>query len=100
VPSPQLKSARVLAGCEANTFSVRLLQESSEPNPLHPGVPQAPRSNGWRCRVIRAATAKEGFFAITVGDVDTIGVIVGAELERGAAVGKMFAGLGEEYHGR
>jgi len=35
--------------------------------------------------VIRAATAKEGFFAITVDDVDTIGVIVGVELERGAA---------------
>jgi hypothetical protein len=50
--------------------------------------------------VIRAATAKEGFFAITVNDVDTIGVIVGVELERGAPGWEMFAGRGGEYHGR
>jgi hypothetical protein len=35
--------------------------------------------------VIRAATAKEGSFAITVNDVDTIGVIVRVERERGAS---------------
>jgi hypothetical protein len=63
-------------------------------------VPQAPRSNGWRCRVIKAVTAKEGFFAITVNDVDTIGVIVSVELERGAAESQLSAGRGAEVYGR
>ena len=60
-------------------------------------VPQAPRSNGRRCRVIKAATTKEGFFAITVNDVDAIGVIVGVELERGAAERKLFAETETKY---
>jgi hypothetical protein len=50
--------------------------------------------------VIRAATAKEGFFAITVDDVDTVGVTVGVDLGRGASGWKMFGGRGAEYHGK
>ena len=46
--------------------------------------------------MIKAATAKEGFFAITVNDVDTIGVIVGVELERGAADSQLSVGTGAE----
>jgi hypothetical protein len=63
-------------------------------------VPQAPRSNGWRCRVIKAATAKEGFFAIALNDVDAIGVIVSVELERGAAELQVLPGQAEKDHGR
>jgi hypothetical protein len=50
--------------------------------------------------VIRAATAKEGFFAIMVDDVDAVGVTVSVDLERGAAGWKMFAGKGAQYHGQ
>lgn len=66
------------------------------------GAPQAPRSNGYGDRVIREATAKEGSFAITGDDVDTIGVIVGVELERGApaSIGPAIGEWGEKYHGR
>ena len=67
---------------------------------LHTDVPQASRSNGWRCRVIRAATAKEGFFAIMVDDVDAVGVTVGVDLGRGASGWKMLGGRGAEYHGQ
>jgi hypothetical protein len=41
------------------------------------GPPPAPRSSGWIRRVIRAATAKQKGFAITVSD-NAIGVIEGA----------------------
>jgi hypothetical protein len=46
---------------------------------------KAPRSNGWRGRVIGTATAKTGSFAITV-NWDTVGVIVAVDLERGVPV--------------
>ena len=76
-------------------FYVRVLSGSpgpeTEPNE---GVPPAPRSNGWRGRVIGPATAKTGCFAITVNGRDTIGVIVAVDLERGAPVWDVIEGGG------
>lgn len=88
-----LESASPGGKCRSLNFAFRALlgRRYGSWSP-HSSVPHAPRSNGWRCRVIRAATAKEGFFAITVDDVDTIGVIVGVELERGAAEWKGLPG--------
>jgi hypothetical protein len=40
------------------------------------------------------ATARDDTFAITVNGEDTIGVIVGVDLERGAPEWKVFAGVG------
>jgi hypothetical protein len=57
-------------------------------------LPQVPRSNGWRSRVIGPATAKNDSFAITVNGEDTIGVIVAVDLERGAPVWNVIAGTG------
>ena len=57
-----------------------------EMEPSDEDAPEAPRSNGWRGRVIRPATAKTGSFAITVNGRGTIGVIVAVDLERGVAV--------------
>ena len=53
------------------------------------------------CRVIGLATAKNDIFAITINR-DTIGGIVGVDLERGAPDGQNWARIGcgsEKYHG-
>lgn len=78
-------------------FFVRVLSGSPIPalDPKDDGVPPAPRSNGWRCRVIELTTAKDETFVITVNGRDTIGVIVGVDLERGVPEWKMMAGSGE-----
>lgn len=66
-------------------FYVRALTGSPIPKAENvEGTPPAPRSNGWRSRVIGPATAKDDAFAITVDGGDTIGVIVCVDLERGA----------------
>jgi hypothetical protein len=66
-------------------FYLRVLSGSPRPEmePSDEDAPEAPRSNGWRGRVIGSATAKTGSFAITVNGEDTIGVIVAVDLERG-----------------
>jgi hypothetical protein len=78
-------------------FYVRVLSGSPIPEmePNDEGAPEAPRSNGRGCRVIGPATAKNEVFAITVNGKDTIGVIVGVDLERGAPVWNVIAGTGE-----
>jgi hypothetical protein len=77
-------------------FFVRVLSGSPIPgmDPNDEGVPSAPRSNGWRGRVIGEATLKRDSFAIAVNASDTIGVIVGVDLERGASEWKVMAGIG------
>lgn len=64
-----------------------------EMEPTNEVAPHAPRSNGLRDRVVGAATAKNGIFAITVNG-DTIGVIGPVGLERGAPEWKVNAGSG------
>lgn len=75
-----------LSPAPCDDISGRLLSESPMPELVRPeeGAPPAPRSSGMGCRVIGAATAKKEIFAITVNGCDTIGVIVGVDLERGA----------------
>jgi hypothetical protein len=77
-------------------FFVRVLSGSPTPemDPNDEGVPPAPRSNGWRCRAIGEATGKRDSFAIAVNASDTIGVIVGVDLERGVSEWKVMAGIG------
>lgn len=77
-------------------FYVRVLSGSPTPamDPNDEGVPPAPRSNGWRCRVIELTTAKDDTFVITVNESDTIGVIVGVDLERGVPEWNVIAGIG------
>lgn len=65
-----------------------------EMEPPDEGAPRVPRSNGSGGRVIRAATAKNDLFAITVNAGDTIGVIVRVDLERGAPAWNAMAGIG------
>ena len=78
-------------------FYLRVLSGSPIPErqPNDEGAPQAPRSNGWRNRVIGPAAAKQDSFAITVNGRDTIGVIVAVDLERGAPVWNVIAGTGK-----
>jgi hypothetical protein len=64
-----------------------------EMKPTNEVAPDAPRSNGLRDRVIGAATAKNGIFAITVNG-DTIGVIAPVDLERAAPEWKVMARSG------
>jgi hypothetical protein len=96
VKAPQLETAFPPGTVHPYDFYVRVLSGSPAPELVSPemGVPQAPRSDGSGCRVIRAATAKEGFFAITVNSSDTIGVIVRVDLERGAPEWNVLAGIG------
>ena len=63
-----------------------------EMEPSDEDAPEAPRSNGWRSRVIGSARAKTGSFAITVNRRHTIGVIVAVDLERGVPVWNAIAG--------
>lgn len=76
-------------------FFLRVVLGSPIPEmePTNKVAPHAPRSNGLRGRVIGAATAKNGIFAITVNG-DTIGVIVPVDLERDAPEWKVMAGSG------
>jgi hypothetical protein len=78
-------------------FYLRVLSGSPIPEmePPDEGAPEAPRSNGWRSRVIGPAAAKNDSFAITVNGRDTIGVIVAVDLERGAPVWRVIAGTGK-----
>ena len=78
-------------------FYLRVLSGSPIPErqPNDEGALQAPRSNGWRNRVIGPAAAKQDSFAITVNGRDTIGVIVAVDLERGAPVWNVIAGTGK-----
>jgi hypothetical protein len=73
---------------------VRFGSSRPEMEPNDKDVPEVPRSSGWRIRVIEPGTAKEDTFAITVNGCDTIGVIVSADLERGAPEWKVIAGTG------
>lgn len=75
---------------------LRVRSGSSKPEmePNDKDVPEVPRSSGWRIRVIEPGTAKDDTFAITVNGCDTIGVIVSADLERGAPEWKVIAGSG------
>jgi hypothetical protein len=77
-------------------FYLRMLSGSPIPEtePNNSGAPQAPRSSGWGSRVIGPATAKNNSFAITINGSDTIGVIVGVDLERGAPVWNLIPGTG------
>lgn len=77
-------------------FYLRVLSGSPIPaiDPNDEGVPPAPRSNGWRSRVIGLTTAKDNTFVITVDGSDTIGVIVAVDLERGVPEWKVIAGVG------
>lgn len=77
-------------------FYLRVLSGSPIPErgPHHEGAPEAPRSNGWGCRVIGPATAKNDIFAITVNRSHTIGVIVSVDLERGAPAWSVIDGGG------
>lgn len=89
-------TASLLGALGPHDFYLRVHLGSPIPEtePTGEDAPQAPRSNGWRGRVIGAATAKNDFFAITVNQGHTIGVIVGVDLERGVPEWKMMAGGG------
>lgn len=77
-------------------FYLRVLSGSPIPErePSHEGFPPAPRSNGWGCRVIPSATAKNDSFAITVRGGATIVGIVCVDLERGAPEWNVIDALG------
>lgn len=88
-------TASLPAAIRSSDFYVRVLSGSPIPEmePNHGVAPQAPRSNGWRGRVIGPAKAKTGVFAITVHG-HMIGVIVFVDLERGVPVWNVIAGSG------
>ena len=92
----QFNTVSLIGAIHPYDFYVRVLSGSPIPEmePSDEDAPEAPRSNGLRCRVIGPATAKTGSFAITVNGKDTIGVIVGIDLERGAPVWEVIAGTG------
>ena len=95
VGTRQFKTASLPATIRPYDFYLRVLSGSPIPEmePNHGVAPQAPRSNGWRGRVIGPATAKNEVFAITVNG-QMIGVIVFVDLERGVPEWKMNAGNG------
>ena len=74
-------------------FYVRVLSGSPIPEtePNDEGAPQSAALQRLRGRVIGPATAKRDSFAITVNGRDTIGVIVGVDLERGAPAGAVIS---------
>ena len=96
VKAPQFKTASLPLTIRPYDFHVRVLSESPIPEvePNHAVAPQAPRSNGWRGRVIGPATAKSDIFVITVNRNHMIGVIVVVDLERGVPEWKVIAGSG------
>src|SRR2546423_15273734 len=67
-----------------NHSYAHLLSKSPLPELVFPPAPQALRSNGRGCRVIKAAKAKNDIFAITVNENTILGVVP-ADLERSAA---------------
>ena len=69
-------------------LSVDLGSPTPGMEPTHEVAPHAPRSNGWRDRVIGAATTKNNIFAITVNR-DAIEIIVPFDLERVASEWKV-----------
>jgi hypothetical protein len=92
----QFKTTSLPGTIRSYDFYLRVLSGSPIPEtePNNEGAPQAPRSNGWGCRVNGPATAKNDSFAITVNGSDTIGVIVGVDLERGVPEWNVIAGSG------
>jgi hypothetical protein len=76
-------------------FCLRVLSGPPIPavDPNDDGVPPAPRSDGWRCRVIELTTTKDETFVITVNG-HMIGVIVFVDLERGVPEWSVIAGAG------
>jgi hypothetical protein len=95
VKATQFNTASHTAPIRPYDFYVRVLSGSPIPEmePTHGVAPPAPRSNGWRGRVIGPATAKSEIFAITVNG-QMIGVIVFVDLERGVPGWKVTAGSG------
>lgn len=96
VKAPQFNTGSLPLTIRPYDFYVRVLSESPIPEmePTHGVAPQAPRSNGWRGRVIGPATAKNDIFVITVNRDHMIGVIVVVDLERGVPEWKVIAGSG------
>jgi hypothetical protein len=95
VKAPQFNTGSLPLIIRPYDFYMRVLSGSPIPEvePTHGVAPHAPRSNGKRGRVIGPATAKKGFFAITVSG-QMIGVIVFGDLERGVPGWKLIAGSG------
>lgn len=95
VEARQCNTGSLPATIRPYDFCVRVLSGSPIPEmePTHGVAPPAPRSNGWRGRVIGPATAKNDIFAITVNG-QMIGVIVFADLERGVPVWNVIDGGG------
>jgi hypothetical protein len=91
----QFNTASLPGAIRPYDFYVRVLSGSpipeTEPNDGCSGSAALQRLGG---RVIGPATAKNDSFAITVNGKDTIGVIVGVDLERGAPVWNVIAGNG------
>ncbi|HEV2839863.1 MAG TPA: hypothetical protein VGW39_00925 [Chthoniobacterales bacterium] len=96
VRARQFDAASLPGASRSHDFFLRVDLGSPIPEmePPDEDAPQVPRSNGSGGRVIRAATAKNDLFAITVNAGDTIGVIVRVDLERGAPAWKAMAGIG------
>jgi hypothetical protein len=76
----QFNTASLPGTFRPHDFYLRVRSGSSRPEmePNDKDVPEVPRSNDWRIRVIEPGTAKDDTFAITINGCDTIGVIVGA----------------------
>jgi hypothetical protein len=96
VKAPQFNTGSLPLTIRPFDFYVRVLSGSPIPEmePTHGVAPPAPRSNGWRGRVIGPATAKSDIFVITVNRDHMIGVIVVVDLERGVPGWKVIAGSG------
>ena len=96
VEARQCNTGSLPATIRPYDFYVRALSGSPIPEmePNHGVAPPAPRSNGWRGRVIGPATAKNDIFVITVNRDHMIGVIVVVDLERGVPEWKVIAGSG------
>jgi hypothetical protein len=96
VKAPQFNTGSLPATNRPYDFNLRVLSESPIPEmePPHGSAPPAPRSDGWRCRVIGPATAKSEIFVITVNRDHMIGVIVVVDLERGVPEWKVMGGSG------
>jgi hypothetical protein len=94
--APQFNTGSLPAVIRPYDFCLRVLSESPIPDmePAHGFLPPAPRSSGWRGRVIGPATAKNDIFVITVNGDHMIGVIVVVDLERGVPGWKVIAGGG------
>jgi hypothetical protein len=94
--APQFNTGSLPATIRPYDFYLRVLSGSPIPEmePTHGVAPPAPRSNGWRGRVIGPATTKSDIFVITVNADHMIGVIVVVDLERGVPEWKVIGGSG------